>query len=222
MVERPDVDEASRKAFRRAVLAWFRRNGRRFPWRERAGRYSVLIGEILLQRTRGEAVAEVYEAFLRRWPTPERLARAAPRSVAEVIRPLGLAKRAPLLVRLGRELVRLGRIPSDPKELIVLPGVGPYAAHAVPVFADGRPLPLVDWVVARVLRRYFGLPADRRPNADRELWALAQELVRPGRARELWLGVLDLGAAICRPKPRCAECPLRVGCAFAHSVGGSG
>lgn len=222
MVERPDAGHQVRKAFRRAVLRWFRRKGRWFPWRERGDRYSVLVGEILLQRTRGETVAAVYEAFLHRWPTPEHLARATPREVAGVIRPLGLAKRAPVLVRLGRELARRGGVPSDPKELMDLPGVGPYAAHAVPVFAEGRALPLVDWVVARVLRRYFGLPAGRRPNADRELWLLAEQLARPGRARELWLGVLDLGAAVCRPEPRCGQCPLRSGCAFAHSVGGSG
>jgi A/G-specific adenine glycosylase len=203
--------------FRRKVLRWSRENVRTFPWRGRRDRYAVLIGEVLLQRTRGEAVAGVFDTFLRRWPSAEQLGRARATAVATVIRPLGLSKRAPLLVRLGRELARRGSVPADPDELLTLPGVGPYVAHAVPVFADGRNLPVVDWVVARVLRRYVGLPGDRRPNADPALWHLAAELARPGKARELWLGTLDLASAVCKPKPLCEVCPLRSSCRYAAS-----
>jgi len=77
-----------------------------------------------------------------------------------------------------------------------------------------RNLPVVDWVIARVLRRYFGLPNGRRPNADPELWALAASLAGRGRARDLWLGTLDFAAAVCKPRPLCPECPLRAECAF--------
>ncbi|HXF73989.1 MAG TPA: A/G-specific adenine glycosylase [Actinomycetota bacterium] len=209
-------------SYRRKLLRWFRRNGRTFPWRERRDRYAVLVGEILLQRTRGEAVAGAYETFLRRWPTYEHLARARPSSVAAVVGRLGLAKRADFLVRLGRELSRRGGVPGDPEELAALPGVGPYVAHAVAVFADGRRLPLVDWVIARVLRRYFGLPGGRRPNADRELWSLAAELVRAGRAREVWLATLDLAAAVCKPRPLCPLCPLGSECTFARTPSDAG
>jgi A/G-specific adenine glycosylase len=174
----------------------------------------VLVGEILLQRTRGDLVAPVFDEFVRRWPEPEDLARARLASIATVIRPLGLAKRARILKALGRELVRRGGVPSEPSELLELPGVGPYASHAVPVFAAGRNLPVVDWVIARVLRRYFGLGADRRPNADQELWDLAGELAGRGRARELWLGTLDFAAAVCKPKPLCHTCPLASTCEF--------
>lgn len=162
---------------------------------------------------------DVYLEFLRRWPDPERLAHAPVRSIAAVIRPLGLAKRAPGLKRLGAALAEVGGVPTDPQALEALPGVGPYAAHAVPVFALGKDLPLVDWVIARVLRRYFGLPKGGRPNADDGLWELAGALARKGRARELWLGTLDFAAAVCRPRPACPECPLRESCAFFSGEG---
>jgi A/G-specific adenine glycosylase len=174
----------------------------------------VLVGEILLQRTRGEHVVEVYKEFLRRWPDPVALGRARESSILAVIRPLGLAKRAPRLKQLGRELKEIGGVPVEPSELVKLPGVGPYAAHSVPVFALGRDLPVVDWVIARVLRRYFGLPFGKRPNADKELWRLAGRLAAAGKARELWLGTLDFAAAVCKPRPLCPSCPLRKGCAF--------
>ena len=197
------------------MLAWSRTHGRSFPWRERRDPYAILIGEVLLQRTRGENVAPVYDEFLGRWPEPANLARARESSIASVIRPLGLAKRAPMLRDLGRALVSRGSTQlTDPAELLSLPGVGPYTAHAVLVFAMDRTLPLVDWVIARVLRRYFGLKESRRPNADGELWALAARLARPSRARDLWLATLDFAAAVCRPTPICAGCPLESSCAY--------
>jgi len=211
--------DASIRLFRRGVLRWHGRHTRAFPWRSEEDPYRVLIGEVLLQRTRGEHVADVYREFLRRWPTPASLSRARLTTIQRVISPLGLPKRAPMLQRLGRELHALGVVPSRPDVLVSLPGVGPYVAHAVPIFAFNRKLPLVDWVIARVLRRYFGLTGESRPNADRELWTLATAIVEPGRAREVWLGTLDLAAAVCKATPLCAACPLLMSCRWAFDNG---
>ena len=63
---------------------------------------------------------------------------------------------------------------------MALAGVGRYTAHAVPIMARNRNLPLVDWVIARVLRRYFGIDGRRRPNVDRDLWTLAETIVESG------------------------------------------
>jgi A/G-specific adenine glycosylase len=196
------------------ALHWSRHKSRTFPWRESKDPFEVLIGELLLQRTRADLVAPVYEDFLTRWPTPAALAKARPSQIRRVIRPLGLSHRADTIKALGVSLDGAGKIPSTPDQLIRLPGVGPYTAHAVPVFAHGKNLPLVDWVIARVLRRYFGLAPDTRPNQDRELWELAQEMARKGQARAMWLGTLDFAATICRPRPRCPVCPLNNSCVY--------
>lgn len=207
----------SSEDFRRDLLVWGRDHRRAFPWRESNDPFRVMVGELLLQRTRGENVAAVYEELLRRWPTPAKLSRARRATIARVVQPLGLAKRADLIVRFAKVLQAQfdGRIPHDPEVAERLPGVGPYSSRAVQVFARGRNLPLADWVIARVLRRYFGLPSGKRPNADKELWTLAASLADAGRARDLWLVVLDLGAQICKPRPKCGECPLRSTCSFA-------
>lgn len=204
--------------FHEAMVATHRLAGRRFPWRESSDPYEVLIGEVLLQRTRGENVPAVYAELLARWPTPVKLARARLSTIERVIKPLGLAKRAALLKELARNLAAQPDVPTRPEQLEQLPGVGRYGAHAVPAFALGRDLPVVDWVIARVLRRYFGLRTDRRPNHDEELWDLASALARKGSARELWLGTLDFAAAICRPRPRCSECPLAEGCQYQRNI----
>lgn len=210
----------SRSRFRKHVLAFSGANARDFPWRAATDPYLVLVGEILLQRTRGEQVEPVYRQFVRRWPTIKALAGARESTIASVIAPLGLPKRASTFRELAAALAVAGAVPLEPQELLLLPGVGPYAAHAVPVFAAGRDLPLVDWVIARVLRRYFGLADGARPNQDAVLWGLAADLSAPGNARSLWLGTLDLAAAVCRPKPACDDCPLLSGCDFAR-VGAS-
>ena len=160
----------------------------------------------------------MYREVIRRWPDPIRLARARQATIERVIAPLGLPKRAQTLKRLGRSLTELGGVPDSPNELMKLPGVGPYAAHAVPVFSLGKDLPLVDWVIARVLRRYFGLPDDKRPNADKQLWAVATDLANLGEASRLWLGVLDFADATCKPRPRCDDCPLSIDCAYNASL----
>jgi A/G-specific adenine glycosylase len=212
------ADGPSVGTFRKTLLAWGRRNRRVFPWRVTRDPYRVIIGELLLQRTRGENVVAVYDEMLRRWPTPAKLARARLATIANVIRPLGLAKRAPIIARFAKVLDAEfnGSVPSDPDLAQRLPGVGPYASRAVQVFARGRDLPLTDWLIARVLRRYFALPEGRRPNADTKLWDVASSLASDGRARDLWLSVLDLGAAICQPRPRCGICPLASSCAYAR------
>ena len=205
--------------FRTVVLEWYRAGGMRaFPWRESRDPYAVLVGEVLLQRTRGEHVAPVYEEFLRRWPTYRDLGRARLGTIESVIRPLGLAKRAPILKRLSEALIEIGGIPADPDRLEKLPGIGPYTAHAVLVFTAERNLPVVDWVIARVLRRYLDLPKDRRPNADEDLWEAAAELAEMGQARDLWLGTLDFASAVCKPRPLCGECPLSGDCMHFRSL----
>lgn len=208
------------RRFRRGVLSFYRNHHRNFPWRESADPYAVLVGEVLLQRTRAEHAPAVFRRFLCRWPDANALAAAAPSEIEAVIGTLGLRKRAVMLQRLGESLAEMADVPLEPDRLMSLPGVGPYTAHAVPIFARNRSLPLVDWVISRVLCRYFGLAEGRRPNSDPELWALAATIAKPGRAREVWFGTLDLAACVCKKRPLCDRCPLNPGCEYASDGDG--
>src|SRR5690606_29484004 len=102
-----------------------------------------------------------------------------------------------------------GQIPSDLRSLLALPGVGPYTARAVLVFAFEEHAAVVDTNVARVLARATG----RRLNA-REQQATADAAVPGGRS---WLwnqSLMEVGAVHCRPTPRCDRCPVRPACAW--------
>lgn len=217
MDEPVPVGRNRKLSFRRGILKFARHHARDFPWRSTRDPYRALVGALLLQRTTGTHVQEVFDEFVTRWSTPRELALAKEEDISSVLRPLGLTRRARQLARLGRELDRLGAVPLAPNALMALPGVGRYTAHAVPILAANRNLPLVDWVIARVLRRYFGLTSTRRPNSDEELWSLANEIAQVGRARSIWLGTLDLANAYCLPRPRCESCPLHIKCCYANS-----
>src|SRR3954466_16337047 len=65
-------------SFRRLLLAWYDAQARDLPWRKDRDPYRVWVSEIMLQQTRVAAVIEHYHAFLRRFPTVEKLAAAVP------------------------------------------------------------------------------------------------------------------------------------------------
>jgi A/G-specific adenine glycosylase len=201
------------------LLEWGRANRRDFPWRGEADPFRVLIAEVLLQRSRGRTVAAVYTELFERWPGARSLAEAAVEDIRDVIRPLGLVRRAESISRLAAEVVERGTVPRSIEELTDLPGIGTYAAHATAVACFGARVPTVDAVSARVYRRVLGIgefenSAER--SVDDGLLQSAQELIPRYDFGEWNWAVLDLAAVICLPKrPLCGNCPLEAVCAMA-------
>ncbi len=209
------IPENTQQWLRRRVLAWFRTNGRDFPWRETDDPYRVLIAELLLQRTRADLVERLYDRFLAAYPSPHALAKAEPAETEALLGPLGFLHRSRRLPALGRALVDRhgGDVPRSKSALLALPGVGEYVANAVLTIAFGRRMPLVDPNVIRLLGRVIGHASTRaRPRDDAALWEFVAHLLPRRGAREFSLALVDLGALVCRRRPRCFECPLRSRC----------
>src|SRR5437867_2897427 len=118
--------------FRRRLLAWYARHGRRLPWRGVADPYAVLVSEIMLQQTQVARVTEFFPRFLARYPTLEELAAAPSDAVREAWDGLGYYARARNLHAAARHVVdRLrGVLPERPGDLRRLPGIGRYTAGA--------------------------------------------------------------------------------------------
>ena len=205
---------------RRLLLRWGREHFRSFPWRFDRDFYRTLITEILLKQTTAERVVPVRHELVTRFPDPGALGGGDPAELAAIIGSLGFAEqRTAQLIALGRALTAksLGRTVSS--RLLELPGVGPYTAAAVACFAWGRPEPALDVNVARIVMRLFGVPiASGEPRRNRTVNKLAQELVAGQQPREMNWALLDLGAEVCRPAPRCSECPLARLCVHASQV----
>jgi len=203
----------------RALLNWWRYNGRTFPWRETKDPYRLLIAEVLLHRTRADQVVPAYDRLLRTFPTVRDLAAATPEHVREILEPLGLFWRDKLLCEMARRITtRYGSaIPSDRESLESLPGVSRYIASATRCFAFGYPEPLLDTNTVRVLSRFFALPATDSSRRSIKFRKLMEELVDPEFPREFNYAMLDLGALVCRPRnPLCEKCPVRRFCAYGN------
>ncbi|HWB19639.1 MAG TPA: NUDIX domain-containing protein, partial [Phycisphaerales bacterium] len=109
-----------------------------------------------------------------------------------------------------------GRFPQTVADLRKLPGVGRYTAGAIASIVFGRPEPIVDGNVKRVLGRVDAEKFDSPRHADAWSWIRAEELVsaaeNPGVFNE---ALMELGATICSPPPavpKCGKCPIRRQC----------
>jgi A/G-specific adenine glycosylase len=194
---------------------WYQAHGRSFPWRLWNDPYRLLTVEILLQRTQAESVARWVSTFYETYPDWPALATANPVQLRELLRPLGLHdRRSRALLDLARLMVSSRH--AAPK----LPGVGQYVERAIGVTSRGERLAMVDSNFVRVVTRIFGgeWMADYRH--DRRLQMIVEAIVSSARQPTTvnW-AILDLGAAICRPRsPNCEVCPLLRSCLYRSSV----
>ena len=206
--------------FRRRLLAWYANNGRGFPWRRKsASKYTLVISELLLQRTRAETVANFFDTFIGQYPSWKNLAEAKESEIGEVIQPIGLWKRrAPTLKQLAMVMsTRNGRFPRTRAEVEALPGVGQYIANAILLLCHGEAQPLLDANMARVLERVFGHRKLADIRYDPYLQELSLKVVQCKKSKELNWAILDLAATTCViRKPRCDECPLMSMCLTAR------
>ncbi|MEO8888797.1 MAG: A/G-specific adenine glycosylase [Jatrophihabitantaceae bacterium] len=202
------------------VVDWFAHAARDLPWRKRqAGPWAILVSEVMLQQTPVVRVQPVYQAWLRRWPTPAALAADSPGDAVRMWAKLGYPRRALRLHACAVAVVERfnGSVPADVDDLQSLPGVGAYTARAVATFAFGRRHPVVDTNVRRVLARAIGGQGAAGPPSTARDLAAAQVLLPadPSRAARFSAGLMELGAMVCTARtPRCAACPIALGCAW--------
>ena len=205
------------------LLEWFSKYRRDLPWRQTRDPFKILLAEFLLKLTPYWKAVRAFNVLVRRYPSPQALARARVRDLEPIIRPLGLLHRAKALPAVGMALVRDhgGVVPDRREALDRLPGVGRYIAGAVLCFAFGRESALVDSTTARFYQRFFGLAQGSGSAADREtLWAAARRFVGRGRARNLNLAVIDLCSMVCKfGRPRCQVCPVSSACFYYSVIG---
>jgi A/G-specific adenine glycosylase len=170
----------------------------------------------MLQQTQVPRVVERWPVFLERFPSPAACAEAP---VGEVVRAwagLGYNRRAVNLHRAACVVVERhdGSLPDDLAALLALPGVGPYTARAVLVFAFERDIGLVDTNAGRFVAR----AGAGRALAPGEAQAVADGLVPDGMGWAWGSAVFDLGALVCRRRsPACAACPIVAWCAWARA-----
>lgn len=206
-----------------ALLEWYESSARDLPWRREPSPYHVWLSEIMLQQTRVEAVRGYYERFLSVLPDIRSLAEAPEEVYLKLWEGLGYYSRVRNLHRAAEKIIREhdGQMPRSSKELLQLPGIGPYTAAAIASIAFGERIPAVDGNLLRVFAR---VTADPRPvkdpavKRDAAAWYLPRmPEERPGDFNQ---AMMDLGATVCVPKgtPLCGSCPWAAACE-AHARG---
>jgi A/G-specific adenine glycosylase len=204
----PAPREAHR--IRGALLAWYDREHRSFPWRGLTDPYAVLVSEVMLQQTQASRIAERFPRFMARFPTADTLAAAPAADLLAEWSGLGYNRRALTLQRAARAVVE-GGWPREVDGLQRLPGVGRYTARAVASLAFGTPVGVVDTNVRRWLIRRLAVADAPRPL---QLAADALATAPPdGRAADWTHATMEFGASVCRSRaPRCDACPIAGGC----------
>ena len=184
-------------ALQRRVLAWHAQNRRDLPWRRTTDPYAILVSEIMLQQTQVSRVVPKYEEWLALLPTLEALASKSLEDVLKLWRGLGYNNRARRLRECALAACAAGdagaSLPRDAAGLRALPGIGPYTARAVLVFAHNDDLAAVDANVRRVLTHELGLPHDL---TEREMQAVADAALPRGQSRDWHNALMDYGALV--------------------------
>ena len=202
-----------------AIVDWYTTVARDLPWRAPGvGPWAVLVSEVMLQQTPVARVEPVWRNWMARWPDPAALAAATPAEVIRAWGKLGYPRRA---LRLREAAVALterhgGAVPDDVATLEALPGVGTYTARAVACFGHGRPQPVVDTNVRRVVARLVHGRAEAGTARAADLADIAALApADPARAVRFSVAAMELGALVCVARgPRCGTCPVRERCAW--------
>jgi A/G-specific adenine glycosylase len=201
------------------IVDWYATAARDLPWRRPdVDAWAVLVSEVMLQQTPVARVEPVWREWMDRWPTPGDLAAATPAEAIRAWGKLGYPRRALRLREAAVAIVERhsGRVPDDVAALEALPGIGTYTARAVVCFGHGRPQPVVDTNVRRVVARLVhgrAEAATARAADLADITALAP--ADPARAVRFSVAAMELGALVCvAGSPRCAVCPVRDGCAW--------
>lgn len=217
------IEEIDIETFKKDLLDWFTAEHRQLPWREDSDPYKIWVSEIMLQQTRVDTVIPYFLNFINKFPTIEALASADEEDVLKAWEGLGYYSRARNLQSAVKEVRDTygGVVPSEPKEISKLKGVGPYTAGAILSIAYGKPEPAVDGNVMRVLSRILAIWEDiAKPSSRKVFEEAVRKLISHENPSYFNQALMELGALICTPtSPKCLLCPVREHCsAFNEGV----
>jgi A/G-specific adenine glycosylase len=196
------------------LLDWYGDAKKPFPWRQNPTAYHVWISEIMLQQTRTAAVIPYFERFVSVLPNVKALSEVEDDVLMKLWEGLGYYSRARNLKKAAKIVMSDfgGQLPRTAKELLTLPGIGPYTAGAIASIAFGEPNAAVDGNVLRVVMRLFACRDDIMLASTKKWVTDALESVYPvgTEAGKFTEALMELGEAVCIPngEPRCLDCPL--------------
>ncbi len=195
------------------LLCWYAQARRDLPWRASGvTAWQILVSEFMLQQTPVARVAPIWVEWVARWPTASATAEAGAAAVLRAWGKLGYPRRAKRLHECATVIAAEHDdvVPDDVEILLGLPGIGAYTARAVACFAYGKPVPVVDTNVRRVVARAVHGRADAAGASVTRDHADVEALLPDDKSAPVFSAALmELGATVCTARsPKCGICPL--------------
>ena len=207
---------------RRAAKAIFDRLESQHPnaWTELhfTNPFQLLVATILSAQCTDARVNQVTPLVFARYPSAKELALAVPEELEVIVQPTGFFRaKSRSLIGMSQALVAEhgGEVPKDMGALVELPGVGRKTANVVRGHAFKLPGLPVDRHVLRVANR-IGLVASDNPEV---VEAELGKLLPPARWTQASDTLILHGRRICKPKPLCDRCQVRMQCRYFGSLG---
>lgn len=194
----PTLTDTAIDRFRAKVYRASHENPRRLPWRETTDPYRIMVSEVMLQQTQVERVVTKYADFIGHFPDAATLAAADFAAVLTLWQGLGYNRRALALKRAAEEITSrfAGTFPATRRELVSLPGIGPYTAGAIMAFAFDLPEVFIETNIRTVFIHHFH--QQRTAIHDREILPLVEATLDRRSPRKWYNALMDYGVVLKR------------------------
>ena len=199
--------EIKTRKLKQHLFSWYRNNKRTFSWRNTNDPWKIFLIEIISQQTQINRADDYYKKFIKKFPSPESMAKSSLKKVLELWSGLGYNNRAKRLYESSKILSESSFDSINPN-FEILPGVGPYTKNAILSFAYGDSVLAIDTNLERIITRYFGVD-----DAKDYLKRYSQSLLKKVNSKDLNQAFMDFGSMVCTSlSPSCDICPLETEC----------
>ena len=171
----------------------------------------------MLQQTQVKTVIPYFNAFMKKYPTLQKLSSASEDEILAAWSGLGFYRRAKNIFA-AKETIKKdykNKFPNKFESIIDLPGIGRSTAGALMSLAFLVPQPILDGNVKRVISRLIR----KKISSLKDMWDLSKKLVNTEDCFSYTQGIMDIGATVCtKANPSCQVCPLNEDCMSAFNV----
>lgn len=178
-------------------------------------RWRYLISCILVGGNNEADTLRCDEELFEKFPTPEALAKAKFRTLADLIESYGLeyaGKKAAFIVGAAKRVIELGDVPDNREGLEDIPGVGRHVASVILATCYGQQEFAVDIHVRRIAKR-LKLVSDSA--TDLQIEKEIRSLVPAKQWGHFSRSFVDFGQTICGYAPKCGSCFFKKDCTHA-------
>lgn len=170
--------------------------------------YELLIAVMLSAQTTDKRVNEVTNILFNKYDSLDKLSNADIDDIKNIIKPIGTFNiKANNIIKISKELVKIGSVPNDRNFLESLPGVGRKTTNLVLSELYNEPYIAVDTHVMRVTKR-LGISNinDDAVTIENKLY----KIIPKSRLNKTHHQLVLFGRYYCKAKkPLCSECKLK-------------